>query len=101
MKEDVLSQSCVLGHDLAEGNTLEPVSTPPVCHSPQRGQADESPDIKLDADSVENFRCLNCGDKLRHHDQVFQCDSCESRYPIADGVPILIASHKSLFDISY
>ena len=56
-------------------------------------------DLKLDSTVVDMLRCPDCRGKVQHREQEFRCESCNAQYPVANGVPILVAAHKSLFDI--
>ena len=68
-------------------NSSESVNAPIQC------------DLKLDDAVVDMLRCPDCRGTLQHRAQDFQCDSCNAQYPVADRIPILVAPHKSLFDI--
>lgn len=56
--------------------------------------------MRLDDDTVSRLRCPECSGELNQNDNRFECESCQSEYPISGGIPILIAESKSLFDIT-
>lgn len=56
----------------------------------------------LSSEIVNAFRCPICREKLTQSDGCYEClaDSCGMKYPVVDGIPVLINESNSLFDIS-
>lgn len=58
-------------------------------------------DLRFDADYLTSLRCPVCGAPLNGADEALVCSSqaCGTRFPVVDGVPILINEHTSVFRI--
>ncbi len=57
--------------------------------------------LKMPSALQELLRCPTCESTVQRHGQYFACvaDACGSRFPIVDGVPVLIDERKSIFTL--
>lgn len=58
-------------------------------------------DLRIDADYLQSLRCPVCGAPLNPEEKALICSSpaCGRRFPVIDGVPILINEGASVFKI--
>jgi len=57
-------------------------------------------DLNLDSHIVERLRCPHCQSaNLQFASDALTCTACDSRYPVVDGVPVLLDPTNPLFDI--
>jgi uncharacterized protein len=47
--------------------------------------------VKFDSAVTEMLACPGCRGDLRLESECLVCDGCGRRYPVADGIPVLIA----------
>ena len=61
-----------------------------------------SREMRLPEEVIDLLRCPSCRAQLEFADGQFVCASgeCEARYPVVDGVPIIINEHRSLFALA-
>lgn len=57
--------------------------------------------IRLSPDLLARLRCPVCASALRREDDALLCEgSCGTRFPVVDGVPVLVNDARSIFSIS-
>ncbi|MEO8140631.1 MAG: methyltransferase domain-containing protein [Gemmatimonadota bacterium] len=58
--------------------------------------------LKLTPDQQALLRCPRCHAPVQWTDDVMHCvaPACEARYPVTEGVPVLIDESRSIFDIA-
>jgi SAM-dependent methyltransferase len=58
--------------------------------------------VRLAEETMGRLRCPVCGHPLRLADEAFVCtdDACHARYPVVDGIPIVIDERTSVFSIA-
>lgn len=58
--------------------------------------------MKVSADLLEILRCPRCKGRLRREGQpdspdALACDQCRLRYPVRDGIPIMLTDEAQSF----
>jgi uncharacterized protein len=56
--------------------------------------AEPKKNLTFDASILNQLACPACMGELRLVDDKLVCDACSRRYPIVDGIPVLIAGRE-------
>jgi uncharacterized protein YbaR (Trm112 family) len=50
------------------------------------------PPVAVDRDLLRILACPACKGPLREEAEALRCDACRLRYPVRDGIPVLLES---------